>query len=63
MAERLLKYYKYVGDKAGLPGKMQLARVTKIPSTQAAMEPDSPETLRRFREAVAQITGAPAPDL
>jgi hypothetical protein len=61
MAEALLKYYKYVGDQAGAIGKTQLAMTTKIPSTKAAMAPDSPANLALFRSAVAKITGAPAP--
>ena len=63
MAERLLKYYKYVQDTLGLDGKMQLAKETKIPSTQAALERDTPETIQRFKTAVAKITQKPAPDL
>ena len=63
MAERLLKYYKYIGDQKGMAAKIQLAQLTRMPSARAAMEPDHPETVALFKKMVAQITGRPAPDL
>jgi hypothetical protein len=63
MSEKLLQYYKYVQDTLGLEGKIQLAKETKIPSTQAALEPDTSETIQRFKVAVEKITHRPAPDL
>ena len=62
MAEKLLKYYKYVSDSHGIGAKIQLAQDTKIPSARAAMEPDSPQNIARFKSAVQKITGRPAPD-
>ena len=62
MAEKMLKYYKYMQDTLGLDGKMALARETKIPSTQAALERDTPETIQRFKVAVTKITQKPAPE-
>ncbi len=62
MAERLLKYYKHVYDSNGMAAKMQLAHETHIPSSKAAMEPDSEEHLRTFKAAVQRITGRPAPE-
>lgn len=62
MADKLMKYYQYVSEKAGASGRMKLAMMTKVPSTKAAMEPDSPEILKAFREAVKQLTGAPPPE-
>ena len=61
MAERLLKYYQYMADQQGYKGKVELAHETFTPSCQAALEPDSPEKLRVFMEAVAKLTGKPAP--
>lgn len=61
MAEKLIRYYQYVNQEKGLEGKMQLAMETKIPSVRAAMEPDSPENLRVFKEAIRKITGKEAP--
>jgi hypothetical protein len=63
MAEKLMKYYKYVSDEKGMVGKMQLAQLTKIPSTQAAIEPDTPDKIRLFRDAIAKLTGSPVPFL
>jgi hypothetical protein len=62
MAEKLLKYYKYINDHQGLQGKITLAQKTIIPSQRAAMEPDSPENIMIFKKAIAEITGSPAPD-
>ena len=61
MGMKLMQFYKLVGDEAGLQGKTKLAMVTKIPSTKAALEPDSPENLTRFAQAFKEITGKPAP--
>ncbi|MBN2529624.1 MAG: hypothetical protein JXR76_24760 [Deltaproteobacteria bacterium] len=61
MGERLMKYYNYVGEKAGLAGKMKLARITKIPSTEAAMEKDSAQNIELFRRAVESILGETSP--
>jgi hypothetical protein len=47
----------------GIEGKMALAKETKVPSTQAALERDTPETIQRFKTAVAKITQKPAPEL
>jgi hypothetical protein len=61
MADKLLRYYKYISDEQGLDGKMRLATETKIPSSKAAMEPDSPDNLAAFRKAIEKLTGKPAP--
>ena len=61
MADRLMKYYQYVSEQAGLNGKVKLAQMTNIPSSKAAMEPDSHEAIQRFKDAIKEITGKPAP--
>lgn len=61
MAEKLIKYYAYVGKEHGMGAKIKLATATKVPSTTAATAPDSPENLKLFRDAVEKITGQPAP--
>lgn len=61
MAAKLMQYYQYVSDQAGAMGRTQLAMKTKIPSTKAAMEPDTPEMTQRFKAAVEEITGRQAP--
>ncbi len=63
MAEILLKYFKYIGEKKGLAGKLELARKTKIPSAKAAFEPDTPELIDKFRREVEAITGEKTPKL
>lgn len=61
MAEKLMLYYKYVTEQAGFAGKMQLAMATKVPTTRAALAPDSPDNIALFREEITKITGKPAP--
>ncbi len=61
MAERLLQYYKYVSETVGFEGKMQLAKITKIPSIEAARVPDTAENLAVFKKAVEQLTGKKPP--
>jgi hypothetical protein len=61
MAEKLMRYYKFVEDRMGLEGKQRLARLTLIPSIIAATEPDSDENIARFRDAVKQLTGETPP--
>jgi hypothetical protein len=56
MGEVLLKYYKFVTDEVGLKGKIQLSKLTKVPSTRAALEEDSERNIKIFREAVVKIT-------
>lgn len=63
MAETLLLYYKYITEKKGIAGKVKLAQYTNVPSVVAALEPDSPELLSLFSDAVERITGEPAPKL
>ncbi|HCT30667.1 MAG TPA: hypothetical protein DIW31_08000 [Bacteroidales bacterium] len=63
MAEKLVKYYKYIGDSMGIDGRMKLAFETKIPSLSAANFPDSPENIQKFKDAIQKITGNPAPNL
>ena len=62
MGMKLMQYYKYVNDELGLKGKMQLATETNVPSTKAALEPDSTENVMKFKQAVSQLTGKDAPD-
>jgi hypothetical protein len=41
MGEKLIMYYKYVGDLKGFMGKVELAKLTLMPTTIAAAAPDS----------------------
>lgn len=61
MADKLMQYYKYIGEELGVGAKIKLATVTKMPSTKAALAPDSPENIEIFRRAVADLTGKAAP--
>ncbi len=45
MGEKLVRYYKFVGDEFGLSAKVNLAKETKIPSMKAAMAEDSEENI------------------
>ena len=62
MGAKLAKYYKYITDEAGLGAKTKLAMTTKIPSSKAAMEADTPANVELFKKAIEQITGKPAPN-
>jgi hypothetical protein len=62
MGEKLLNYYKYIQDNEGFTGKIKLAQLTHIPSVQAAVEPDTPQIIERFKKAIETITGKPAPN-
>lgn len=57
-----MKYYAYVFEEKGYEGKVALAALTQIPAVLAAAEPDSEENLKKFKEAVEQITQKPAPE-
>jgi hypothetical protein len=63
MAEKLLLYYKYMKEQAGMQGQIKLAMQTKIPSTLASTAVDSPENINKFIDAVEKLTGKPAPKL
>lgn len=57
MAEKMVKYYQFVKEKAGKEGTMRLAMKTCIASIIAKDMPDSPEHILRFHHAVKEITG------
>jgi len=42
-----MEYYQYVAEEAGLPGRVKLAQITKVPSDKAATEPDSQDVIRK----------------
>ncbi len=62
MAEKLLMYYKYIKTERGFEGEIKLAQMTKMPSTKAALAPDSPENLKLFREAIKSLTNKLPPN-
>jgi len=62
MADRLMKYYQYVSEQVGASGRVKLATMTKVPSSKAAMEPDTPEIIKKFKDAINEITGKLPPE-
>jgi hypothetical protein len=63
MGQILLRYYKYIEENEGIFGKIRLAQLTHIPSSRAATEVDTPEIIERFKNAIKEITGKPAPNV
>ena len=57
MAERLVKYYDFTQNKAGIVGRMRLALKVRMTSQQAKEEPDSPDLLQKIKAAVREVTG------
>jgi hypothetical protein len=57
MAQILLEYYKFVGEKKGYGGRVRLAQMTKISSSEAAFKPDDPANIDLFKNAIKEITG------
>ncbi len=55
MAEKLLKYYEEATKLGGMKATMRLAIITKISSTKASNEPDSPENIQIFENAMSEI--------
>jgi hypothetical protein len=55
MGAKLMDYYQKASAAGGLKGRMRMAVITKISSQKAETEPDSPENLRLFEEALKEI--------
>ena len=55
MAAKLNDFYKQAAKEFGLTGRIKLAMLTKIPSEKAEAAPDSPENIRLFEQAMAQL--------
>ncbi len=55
MGQKLSSYYDQAFSIAGYRGKVELARLTKIPSTQAEVMDDSPLLVQEFEDAIAQL--------
>jgi hypothetical protein len=61
MGARLAAYYTEAEALLGLDGKIQLAMLTRIPSTRALVEPDSADNVSRFEGAMSTIRRARPP--
>lgn len=57
MGARLVKYYEFAQNKAGIVGRMRLALKVRLSSEKAKSEPDSPELIQNMKNAVREITG------
>lgn len=55
MGEKLLEFYNDAKDIGGFGAQMRLAILTKIPSSKALSEMDSPYNIKLFQDAINTI--------
>jgi hypothetical protein len=55
MAAKLTSYYDVIGKELGFQGRMKLAMLTKISSTDAQSAPDSPANIQLFEQSMGAI--------
>jgi phage-related protein len=55
MGKKLTQFYEEAKELGGLKAKMRLAMITLMPGAQAKVEPDSPENIKKFQEAMKEI--------
>jgi hypothetical protein len=58
MAAKLTEFYATAAKEYGVSGRMKLAMLTKISSEKAAAEADTPENIKLFEQALAQLKAA-----
>ena len=58
MAAQLSEFYNQAAKQYGVMGRMKLAMLTKISSEKAGSEPDSPENIKLFEQAMLQLKQA-----
>ncbi len=56
MGAKLLDYYSKADKLGGMKARMRMAVITRISSEKAATEPDSPENVSKFEEALKSIS-------
>lgn len=61
MGIRIAAFYAEAEAIAGLDGKIQLAMLTRIPSTRALVEPDSQQNVARFESAIQHLRRVSSP--
>ena len=61
MGQKLTKFYDLMEAEQGFQGQMRLVLKTSFSSQKAAIEPDSPENIAKFKAAFKEITGKDAP--
>ena len=55
MAAKLNQFYDEAAKMGGLKAKMRLALLTLISSAKAGGEPDSPENIKKFEQAMLEL--------
>ena len=55
MGKQLTDYYEKAKQMGGLKAQMRLAILTNIPSSKAQLEADSPDNLKKFETAIAEL--------
>lgn len=55
MGDRLASFFEQAESFGGLDAKIRLALLTRIPSTRAHVEPDTPQNVARFESALASL--------
>ena len=55
MGTKLLKYYDEVEVLGGLKAQMRLAVLTRMSGKAAEIQPDSPENIDKFENAMREI--------
>ncbi len=58
MGRKLVSYFAEADRIGGMHGKLQLAGLTRMTSTQANTVEDTPELVTRFEKAIASLRGA-----
>lgn len=61
MGQKLIQIYEAIAKEGSIKAKMDLAVKTKLPSTKAATETDTPQKIEEFRRAYKEITGKSCP--
>lgn len=61
MGQKLIEFYKEISNTLGISGKIELAKATKIPSIQAAIEPDSDDNIKKFTDAMELLLSKEKP--
>lgn len=55
MAEKLMEMYEKAFEMGNVKARFRLAVLTGIPTLKAKVEPDTPELVQRFEEALKEL--------
>ncbi|HNS20993.1 MAG TPA: hypothetical protein PKH24_10870 [Sedimentisphaerales bacterium] len=55
MGQQLVGYYEKAKAMGGMKAQMRMAMITKIPSTEAGVKPDSSDLLSVFEQALKEL--------